>query len=288
MTAVTKNIKDDWRPAHITRAASTHTYYTIRFLVDRDRVQDAYRAYAYFRWVDDLLDQEGLKREQRQAFVERQQALLDGCHQNRLTPEEKMLVELLNRETDSRLSAYLQNMMAVMVFDAHRRGRFISQLELEQYSYWLASAVTEAMHYFIGHDDFSPHDETRYFAVTAAHITHMLRDTCEDINTGYFNIPIEFLEAHNLNLYDLQSHAYRTWIKDRVQLAREYFEVGRHYLARVKNKRCRLAGYAYTRRFEQVLNDIEQADYHLQELHVESHQFHRFSAGAASLRGVKE
>ena len=40
----------------ITKAASKQTYYTIRFLVDHDRVEDAYRAYAYFRWVDDTLD----------------------------------------------------------------------------------------------------------------------------------------------------------------------------------------------------------------------------------------
>ncbi len=44
--------------ADITRAASKQTYYTIRFLVDRSLVEDAYRAYAYFRWVDDCLDQE--------------------------------------------------------------------------------------------------------------------------------------------------------------------------------------------------------------------------------------
>ena len=40
----------------ITKAASKQTYYTIRFLVDRERVDDAYRAYGYFRWVDDVLD----------------------------------------------------------------------------------------------------------------------------------------------------------------------------------------------------------------------------------------
>ena len=39
----------------ITKTASKQTYYTIRFLVDRERVADAYRAYAYFRWVDDTL-----------------------------------------------------------------------------------------------------------------------------------------------------------------------------------------------------------------------------------------
>ncbi len=42
--------------ATLTKIASKQTYYTIRFLVDRARVEDAFRAYAYFRWVDDVLD----------------------------------------------------------------------------------------------------------------------------------------------------------------------------------------------------------------------------------------
>ncbi len=302
MTVVTKNLKRSWRPpepmlqretailpASITKAASQHTYYTIRFLVDRNRVADAYRAYAYFRWVDDLLDQTNLKREQRSAFVERQKALMNGCHQSSLTPEEYMLVDLMHREPDSKsgLHTYIRNMMAVMVFDAHRRGRFISQQELAQYSHWLAVAVTEALHYFIGHDDFSPHDETRYFAVTAAHVTHMLRDTCEDVNAGYFNIPLEILASHNISPYDVQGDVYRMWVKDRVKLARDYFEAGRDYLSQVKNTRCRLAGYAYTSRFEQVLDAIEKADYRLQELHIGASHFHLFGAVAACFKGGK-
>ncbi len=43
----------------ITRFASEQTYFTIRLLVDRDHVEDAYRAYAYFRWLDDRLDAGG-------------------------------------------------------------------------------------------------------------------------------------------------------------------------------------------------------------------------------------
>ena len=42
----------------ITKSASTQTFYTIRTLVDRELIPDAYRAYAYFRWVDDTLDQD--------------------------------------------------------------------------------------------------------------------------------------------------------------------------------------------------------------------------------------
>jgi phytoene/squalene synthetase len=148
--------------------------------------------------------------------------------------------------------------MAVMTFDAGRRGRLISQQELAEYSRLLATAVTEALHYFIGHDDPSPRSPARYLAVTGAHITHMLRDTFEDVAAGYFNIPREFVEAHGIDPRDVNSDAYRAWVESRVRLARDCFKAGRDYLSQVKNLRCRMAGYAYTARFEGVLDAIER------------------------------
>ena len=82
--------------ASITKAASKQTYYTIRFLVDREHVDDAYRAYGYFRWVDDVLDAEdlaltscpmgseavdGYETTERVRFLERQKSLLETCYQ---------------------------------------------------------------------------------------------------------------------------------------------------------------------------------------------------------------
>jgi len=170
----------------ITKAASKQTYYTIRFLVDHELVDDAYRAYAYFRWVDDVLDADSVSEpaisvveaSERRAFIERQRVLLGKCYQGKPPPDansyEKMLVELVHHdlEENSGLQAYLRNMMLVLDFDAKRRGRLISQVELNDYTNWLATSVTEAMHYFIGHDKFSPHDKTRYMAVSAAHYAH--------------------------------------------------------------------------------------------------------------------
>ena len=63
----------------ITKAASTQTYYRIRLLADRERVEDAYRAYGYFRWVDDTLDGESISGSERIAFLERQKTLLEKC-----------------------------------------------------------------------------------------------------------------------------------------------------------------------------------------------------------------
>jgi phytoene/squalene synthetase len=255
--------------ASITKAASQQTYFTIRLLVDRPLIADAYRAYAYFRWVDDCLDSPDGSQSDRLAFIGRQKSLLESCYQHSFPPtvnaNEQMLVDLVRRDTekDSGLKVYLRDMMAVMDFDAHRRGRLVSQKELDAYTHHLAGAVTEAMHYFIGHCCPSPRDETRYLAVSAAHLTHMLRDTCDDVQHGYYNIPRELIEAKHLQPDDLQNPSYRLWVRSRVRLARGYFDLGKRYLSRLRNLRCRLAGYAYTARFEWLLDTIEREDYYL-------------------------
>jgi phytoene/squalene synthetase len=267
----------------ITKAASKQTYYTIRFLVDRDRVDDAYRAYGYFRWVDDVLDADPgskpvlseVEASGRRVFLERQKSLLESCYWGEAPRDaslhEKMLVELVQRdhENHSSLQSYLRNMMLVMDFDTRRRGSLISQVELDEYTYWLASAVTEALHYFIGHDGYVPHDETRYLAVSAAHITHMLRDTYDDMQAGYYNIPREVLEANHIGPQNVHSDAYRAWVRSRVRLAREYFEAGRDYFARVQNPRSRLAGFAYIARFDWLLDTIEREGYFLRPEYTE-------------------
>ena len=267
--------------AIITKTASKQTYYTIRFFVDRERVDDAYRAYGYFRWVDDVLDAESASgddtgsRSEKIAFVNRQKSLLEACYRGEIPDslclEERMLVDLVHNDTEknSGLQSYLHNMMDVMIFDAHRRHRVISQKELSDYSRKLAIAVTEALYYFIGHDDPSPKHEARYLAVYAAHITHMLRDAMEDAEAGYFNVSKEYLQTHGMNPQDVNRWAYRAWVCQRVELARRYFKAGRECTVQVKNLRCRLAGFAYTARFEWMLRAIERDNYCLRSEYPE-------------------
>ena len=266
---------NDTLPAIITKNASKQTYYTIRLLVDRERRLSAYRAYAYFRWVDDLLDEEISARSERLDFVARQRALVEACYQDAclptLTVEECMLVDLIrrDREPTSDLRSYICNMMAVMAFDAERRGRTISTSELATYTGHLATAVTDALHYHIGHGEYAPHGDSRYLAASAAHITHMLRDTFEDVESGYFNIPAEFLDEYHIGPSDVESAPYRAWVDNRVSAARAAFKAGDAYLAQVENRRCRLAGYTYTARFTPVLEAIERDRYLLRPRYPE-------------------
>jgi hypothetical protein len=269
--------------AAITKVASKQTYFTIRFLVDRPLVDDAYRAYAYFRWIDDVIDDvmpternsADAERLVRLRFLERQKALLEACLSREepgdLDPHEAMLVELVRHadRSDPRLVAYLRHMMLVMEFDVGRRGRLVTRQELDDYTRWLAIAVAEAMHYFIGNDAAAPHDETRYMAVSGAHIVHMLRDTYSDLRAGYFNVPREVLEASSIGPADVRSDAYRAWVSERVLLARAHFDAGLSYFAQVQSRRHRLAGIAYMARFEWLIETLERNGFTLQADYAE-------------------
>jgi phytoene/squalene synthetase len=261
--------------ASITKAGSKQTFYTFKHLADRDRVEDAFKAYAYFRWLDDLLDCSSGTKPEKSALIERQQAFLEACYRREAlgyaSPEEQMLVELIgnDHEEHSGLQIYLRNMMQVMVFDVERCGRLISHIELNEYTRLLSTAVTELMFYLFDHRDAPTCTETRYHAVYGAHIVHMLRDTVEDISAGYFNIPREYLGAGKINLDQLHSLPMRTWVFERVKLARQYFRLGRRYIAQVRNFRCRIAGFAYIARFEWMLRAIERDQYCLRREYPE-------------------
>lgn len=253
--------------ATITYAASKQTYYTIRLLADADRVQQGLQAYAYFRWVDDRLDLDSRSRSERLAFLERQQFILANLTAGKvvenLAPEECILAELMASEKASKsgLRIYVRNMMQVMEFDTKRRGCLVSQAELEDYTHHLAVAVTELLHYLIGYDSYSPKGGSRYAAAFAAHIIHMLRDSYEDVETGYFSIPREVLKGAAIQPDDFNHPAYQAWVKTRLHLADKLFGQARNYLTRVESLRCRLAGFTYMSRFESVFRLIRRDNY---------------------------
>lgn len=253
--------------AAITLAASKQTYYTMRWLADKDRVQQGLQAYAYFRWVDDRLDKDSSSRGERLDFLARQQSILANLIAGKATvglaPEEAILAEMLAGEPapESGLRIYARYMMQVMAFDTKRRGKLISQTELDSYTHHLAVGVTELLHYLIGSSFYSPKDGTRYAAASAAHIVHMLRDSYEDTETGFFNIPRDALEAAGIGPGDFDHPAYRSWVQERIQLASRLFGEARTYLSRVESLRCRLAGFTYMSRFESVLALIKKDNY---------------------------
>jgi phytoene/squalene synthetase len=251
----------------ITWASSKQTYYTVRLLVDPNLVNDCYRAYAYFRWADDIVDDVSQSIDERISFIRQQRELIDRLYRDErpdgLTSEEELIADLIGNDEkeNAGLESFIRNFLAILEFDAHRKGQFISQSELPWYSDCLGKAVTDCIQFFIGHDHPYPTAEEQYLAATAAHITHMLRDMVQDIPDGFINMPWEYLEAHGIGPQDVDSPPFRAWVRKRVELARSYFRAGKRYLDELDVLRCKIAAYWYCARFEGVLDSIERDGY---------------------------
>jgi len=146
----------------ITWSGSKQTYYTARLMVDRDLVGDFCRAYAYFRWIDDVVDApasndvSSQSDGERISFIRRQRELVERLYRSErpgdLTPEEEIIADLIghDRGENSRLESFIRNMFAIIEFDAYRKGRLISQQELTWYSNCLAKSVIDGIQYFVG------------------------------------------------------------------------------------------------------------------------------------------
>ena len=259
----------------ITSTSSKQTYYTGRLMVDKDLVDDFNRAYAYFRWSDDMVDTSSLSPDERIAFIKRQRDLIDRFYNHdrpdNLTAEEEILADLISddRWNNSGLQSFIRNMFAIIEFDTYRKDRIIIESELAWYTNSLAKSVTEGLQYFVGNGHPYPVTDKRYSAALGAHITHLLRDMIQDTEDGFINIPREYLDAHNISPHDMASPAYRSWVRTRVELAREYFHEGKHYLDGLGVLRTKIVGYWYCARFESVLDTIENDGYILRDVYEE-------------------
>lgn len=259
----------------ITWKASRQAYLTARLFVDRRKVNDFYLAFAYFRWLDDVVDDPKVDEEKRLTFIQQQVDMVAGLFEDQ-EPEhpsqyEAMIIEFVRsgKGTSKRLKPFVDEMLATIEFDARRRGRLISERELDEYCVRLAASVVDGLQYFIGSKYDYPEDADRLTAATGAQIAHLLQDTYQDLEDGIVNIPRESLEQHGLKPEDIDAPRYREWVQGRVATANEYFRNGKAYFDKLAVLRLRMAGLWYCTRFTSILNAIERDGYLLRPEYIE-------------------
>jgi hypothetical protein len=251
----------------ITWNGSKQSYFTGRMMMDRNLQNDYFRAFAYIRWMDDVIDIKYQTKDERIMFIKRQKKLIDDIYKDNpiseLSPEEKILGILIghDKKEGSYLKSFILNMFAIIEFDVYRNGRIITQHELKWYSKTYAKSMMGGLHYFIGNNNPYPYTEKHFHLFTGVHIAHLLRDMLEDINNGFINIPLEYLEINSINPEDFESSPFRAWVRSRVELGRRHFTEGKRYLNEVDVLRRKLVGYWYIIRFESILKAIERDNY---------------------------
>ena len=103
-------------PKKITRKSSKQAYWIIKLLSDKYLTADAYRAYSYFRWLDDVIDVSNLKRSQIKRIIKRQESIIARAFRKEklplpLSPEEQIIVDLIKSidKPGSKLENYIRN-----------------------------------------------------------------------------------------------------------------------------------------------------------------------------------
>ncbi len=261
----------------ITQRASKQTYFTALYMVDKYLIDDFFRAYAYFRWADDMIDETLQSNDERISFIKRQRELIDLLYKrqspNGLNRYENIIAVLIEQDQkeNSKLQSFIRNMFAIVEFDAYRKGQLINAEQLEWYSDCLAKSATDGLQYFIGNDHQYPVTANRYCAAKGAHIVHLLRDTVDDVRNGFINIPHEYVKQQNIGPSQIEGPAFRAWVQARANQARAYFKEGKSYLESLEVLRCKIVGLCYCARFERVLDIIEKEDYLLRDTYKEKH-----------------
>ena len=50
----------------------------------------------------------------------------------------------------------------------------------------------------------------------------------QDLQNGFINVPKEYIELYGIDLSQIDSAAFRAWVRERTAKAREYFMKGKH------------------------------------------------------------
>lgn len=259
----------------ITWMGSKQSYLIGQLLVDRTLRNDFFRAYSYFRWIDDMIDEVIHTRSERIEFIDRQSELIRSIYSNKKVKieneEEEILLDLIknDRRTHDGLRSFIEKMFSIIEFDTLRKDTLISEEELDLYNKMLGISVVDGLQYFIGNEHSYPKTIDRYEAAIASHRTHILRDMKKDLQNGIFNIPDKIIRKSYPGALGTISDQHVEWVREQVREARTGFNLGKEYIEKMEILRCKIAASWYCYRFEVILDAIEKDGCLLRESYSE-------------------
>jgi len=263
----------------ITQKESATLYYLAKLLFNWGTLPIFCLVYAYFRWLDDVLDAPHQSNLTMREIISRQTELLANLYQSRDVSLQNQAEEMLQLaiEYDVAHKNYLQNyimeMFHALEFDAHRRYQSCSHSLLNEYSKNLGQSYTRVLQAFTHapNTQFLATDNV-YQAGIAAHQAHILRDFYNDIALGYYNISAEDMAKWGWSVNDLAEVDLHEWVQEIVTTAYSSFLTGLQGFSQVKNKRFRFLGYAMSIQYIFILETIQCDDYQLRRCYQPSNR----------------
>ncbi len=220
--------------------------------------------YIYFRWLDDQIDNTKDKKKRLKIASEQKRFLSDifrGKFQKGLCFQKRLMQAAARFRKSQDLKPFVMQMFRALEFDAERKGRLCSRAELMDYSKDIGYSYAKGVHYFSSGFPINKNPNHLTKAAFAAHLVHILRDLKEDIDEGFINIPKEELAAFRINLQNLDSYDFRSWVRYRLHRAQKIFRSSKKMAKRLKNRGERISFYIYCLRYEYVMKKIKKDDY---------------------------
>ncbi|NIM47528.1 MAG: squalene/phytoene synthase family protein [Candidatus Aenigmarchaeota archaeon] len=177
--------------------------------------------YAYFRWLDDIVDSVRLDPEVVRFKIKREHQFLELLYGEKETPEELSTEELFlahlvrfDIQHAKNMQEDIERLLSALEFDAKRHGHICSKEEINRYIENNAIPyINIALKIF---DVFDLPKENLYELGRCGFIIDYINDLKTDIELGYINIPKEELVAYRINLGDFNSAALRQWVQDKL------------------------------------------------------------------------
>lgn len=252
-----------------TKASNPTAYFLVRLFGEKDWRDHSFLIYAYFRWVDDIIDCPRTSYEEKKRSMERQGKLLrnlyDGlAYQGNYILEEQFAhySVAFDREMGFALKDDILGMFSVLMRDLERNGAPTPAKEMDEFIYVESKAFINMIRFFCGetggYDGADKYDEG-----VGCKLVHLLRDFIEDLDQGYVNISQDDMERYRINLDNINDDNFQAWVRDQVELAREHFRKGKHNLSNSKRLRYKIASYLYCAKYEDILAITEKDNYRL-------------------------
>jgi len=205
-----------------------HSFYFASFFLPPHKRQDVFALYAFYRTVDDLVDERpaGCSQAEIVAQLDGWRAWLRNPYASSDDPVRVALGAVIDRHQIPH--QYLDELLDGVAGDLHGR-RLQTFAELERYCYLVAGTVGLVMSYVLGIKDTAALNSARDLGI-AMQLTNVLRDIGEDLERGMVYLPAEDLERF---AYPSERLAQRVVDGDFVALmrfqiarAREYYRAG--------------------------------------------------------------
>ena len=211
----------------IAKSTSPKATFIMDRTVSKDKREFLNLCYAYFRLVDDFIDNPNIPLTERKEFIDRQKQIIK-LHQAKESYEPRIIeeyylfyfIEFALQNNLDILVENIYNMIDTFSWDVDRLfdDGIFSEDQLYNYSRLQSEAVQSILSYFMSDKDPKDfnHENLELSIINTKML--MLRDLEEDLDMGFINISREDIEKYDLNIQNLkEDENLNVWIKDQVQ-----------------------------------------------------------------------